>query len=200
MSVDFVFLASGSPRRRELLQQIGVPFQVLPATADETTRPGEVATDYVLRVAVAKGRAGWDRSTRNVPVLAADTAVVLDDRILGKPANAGDALRMLRLLSGRTHQVLTAVALLTANGAATRLCRSEVTFRAISAAEAAAYWQTGEPHDKAGGYAVQGKAALFISELRGSYSGVMGLPLFETAELLTAAGMPHWLSGGEQSL
>jgi septum formation protein len=121
--------------------------------------------------------------------VAADTAVVLDGRILGKPADRQDALALLGQLSGRTHEVLTAVALRTANGVQSRISRSEVTFRSIAAREAEAYWETGEPSDKAGAYAIQGLGAIFIADLRGSYSGVMGLPLFETAELLCNAGL-----------
>ena len=187
MSTDFVYLASGSPRRRELLQQIGVPFRVVGAAVDEAVRPGEAPAAYVARLAAAKADVGWERSRDAIdgPVLAADTSVVLDGRILGKPADRERAERMLRQLSGRTHEVLTAVALRTATGLRSRMSRSEVTFRRIAAAEARAYWETGEPCDKAGAYAIQGRAAIFIAELRGSYSGVMGLPLFETAELLS---------------
>ncbi len=191
MSLDFVYLASGSPRRRELLQQIGVSFRVVGAAVDEAARLAETAPNYVLRLAAAKADAGWERSrdAAAVPVLAADTAVVLDGRILGKPADRQDAEDMLRQLSGRTHEVLTAVALRTSIGLQSRISRSEVTFRRIAAAEAQAYWETGEPRDKAGAYAIQGKAAIFITNLRGSYSGVMGLPLYETAELLSDAGI-----------
>jgi septum formation protein len=128
------------------------------------------------------------------PVLAADTAVVLDGKILPKPTDAQDGARMLRELSGRTHEVLTAIALATGRGVQSRLSRSQVTFRAITAAEAQAYWDTGEPHDKAGGYAIQGCAAVFVADLRGSYSGVMGLPLYETAALLELEGVPRWRS------
>jgi len=194
MSADFVYLASASPRRRALLAQIGVPFQVLTVTVDEARLPGEAPDAYVLRVAREKADAGWQaRPLRHPsPVLAADTTVVLDGRILAKPADRSDGERMLRELGGRTHAVLTAVAVATAEGLISRTSRSEVTFRAISAAEARDYWATGEPRDKAGGYAVQGGAAVFIADLRGSYSGVMGLPLFETAELLEQAGVPHW--------
>jgi septum formation protein len=196
MSQDFVYLASGSPRRRELLQQIGVAFRVVGMTVDEAVSPGEAPLGYVARLAAAKAEAGWDRSrdAHEVPVLAADTAVVLDGRILGKPADREDAEGMLRQLSGRTHEVLTAIALRTAQGVQSRISRSEVTFRSIGAAEARAYWETGEPSDKAGAYAIQGCGAIFIAELRGSYSGVMGLPLFETAELLQKAGVSHWHS------
>jgi septum formation protein len=196
MSADFVYLASASPRRRALLAQIGVPFQVLTVTVDETRLPGEAPDAYVLRLAREKADAGWQaRPPRHpLPVLAADTTVVLDGRILAKPADRSDGERMLRELGGRTHAVLTAVAVATAEGLISRTSCSEVTFRAISAAEARDYWATGEPRDKAGGYAVQGGAAIFIADLRGSYSGVMGLPLFETAELLEQAGVPHWSS------
>ena len=196
MSADFVYLASASPRRRALLAQIGVPFQVLTVTVDEARLPGEAPDSYVLRLAREKADAGWQaRPLRYpAPVLAADTTVVLDGRILAKPADRSDGERMLRELGGRTHAVLTAVAVATAEGLIWRTSRSEVTFRAISAAEAGDYWATGEPRDKAGGYAIQGGAAIFIADLRGSYSGVMGLPLFETAELLQQAGVPHWSS------
>jgi septum formation protein len=196
MSQDFVYLASGSPRRRELLQQIGVAFRVVGMAVDEAVLPGEAPLGYVERLAAAKAEAGWERSrdAHEVPVLAADTAVVLDGRILGKPADREDAEGMLRQLSGRTHEVLTAIALRTAQGVQSRISRSEVTFRSIAAAEARAYWETGEPSDKAGAYAVQGCGAIFIAELRGSYSGVMGLPLFETAELLQKVGVSHWHS------
>ena len=191
MSQDFVYLASGSPRRRELLQQIGVPFRVVGTAIDEAVLPDEAPLQYVARLAAAKAEAGWERSRdfAHAPVLAADTAVVLDGRILGKPTDCQDAEGMLRQLSGRTHEVFTAIALRTANGLQSRISRSEVTFRSIAAAEARGYWETGEPSDKAGAYAIQGLGAIFIADLRGSYSGVMGLPLFETAELLVGAGI-----------
>ena len=195
MSLDFVYLASGSPRRLELLVQIGVSFRVVAAVVGEGVLPGEMPPAYVTRLAAAKADAGWEKSrgagTPN-PVLAADTAVVLDGMILGKPANQQDAEGMLQRLSGRTHAVLTAVALRTEDGIQSRVSRSEVTFRRIAAGEALAYWETGEPRDKAGAYAIQGRGAIFISDLRGSYSGVMGLPLFETAELLNQAGVLRW--------
>ena len=194
MSLDFVYLASGSPRRRELLQQIGVRFRLVAAAVDETARSAEPAAAYVLRLAASKAEAGWHASGggRDAAVLAADTAVVVDGKILGKPADRDDAQAMLRQLSGRTHEVLTAVALRTAAGLQSRISRSEVTFRPIGVAEARAYWETGEPRDKAGGYAIQGRAAVFIAGLRGSFSGVMGLPLYETAQLLGDAGVSHW--------
>jgi septum formation protein len=193
-SVGFIYLASGSPRRRELLQQIGVSFQVLGADLDETALRDESPLAYVSRLAQAKATVGWERSRDlgDAPVLAADTAVVLDARILGKPADMNDAIAMLLQLSGRAHQVLTAVALRTAGGLELKVSRSTVTFRSIDPSEARAYWKTGEPSDKAGAYAIQGYAAVFISDLKGSYSGVMGLPLFETAALLEAAGVTCW--------
>jgi septum formation protein len=199
MSQDFVYLASGSPRRRELLQQIGVSFRVVGMAVDEAVLPDETPSAYVTRLAAAKAVAGWERSrdAHQVPVLAADTAVVLDGQILGKPADGQDAEGMLRQLSGRTHEVLTAVALRTTDGLQSRISRSEVTFRSIAAAEARAYWETGEPSDKAGAYAIQGRGAIFVADLRGSYSGVMGLPLFETAELLRRAGVSHWHGRGQ---
>jgi septum formation protein len=196
MCVDFVYLASASPRRRQLLSQIGVPFQVLMIEVDESAAAGETAAAYVSRMAEAKAAAGWRRSqvagSPARPVLAADTAVVIDGGILGKPVDYEDAERMLRLLSGRTHEVLTAVALAAMSRRASCLSRSEVTFRQITATEAQDYWKTGEPRDKAGGYAIQGRGAVFITDLRGSYSGVMGLPLYETAEFLKSVSVPLW--------
>lgn len=191
MSSVFVYLASASPRRRELLRQIGVPFRVIGADIDEGVRSGETAIQYVARLAAEKAEAGW-RCAADAPVLAADTAVVLDGKTLGKPGGRPEAAQMLLQLSGRTHEVLTAVALKTQSGIEVRISHSWVTFRAIEPAEASAYWDTGEPRDKAGAYAIQGAAAVFIAELRGSYSGVMGLPLFETAALLQAAGVACW--------
>ena len=189
MSTDLIYLASGSPRRRELLRQIGVSYRLIDTAVDETALEDEAPLAYVSRLAAAKANAGWQcsREPDDAPVLAADTAVVLDGSILGKPRDQADALDMLRRLSGRSHEVLTAVALRSAAGLDGRVSRSVVTFRSIDAAEAGAYWDTGEPSDKAGAYAIQGRAAVFIADLRGSYSGVMGLPLFETAELLRAA-------------
>jgi septum formation protein len=206
MTLDFVYLASGSPRRRELLQQIGVSFRVVGTAVEEAVRPGEAPPAYVARLAAAKADAGWakanagqtamSRDPTDAPVLAADTAVILDGKILGKPAHRQDAEDMLRQLSGRTHEVLTAIALRTTGGLESRISRSEVTFRSIAADEVQYYWETGEPGDKAGAYAIQGRAAVFIADLRGSYSGVMGLPLFETAELLDRVGVLRWQSRG----
>lgn len=184
-------LGSASPRRRELLAQIGVPHVVQVARIDEAVRPGEAPRAYVERLAREKALAVLARHPR-LPVLAADTAVVLDGIICGKPRDRADGTGMLARLSGRAHEVLTAVALAHRHGVTVRTSRSCVRFRALAAAEIEAYWASGEPHDKAGAYAVQGLAAVFVESLEGSYSGVMGLPLFETAELLRAAGIPYW--------
>ncbi len=185
-----VYLASRSPRRRELLQQIGVSFDVIDVDIEECRSQGEAADAYVARLALEKARAGRAAlpGDRVLPVLGADTAVVAGDRILGKPHDRDAADAMLALLSGRTHRVLTAVALV-ADGEAVRVSSSNVTFRTLTGSERAAYWATGEPADKAGGYAIQGLAAVFISRIEGSYSGVMGLPLYETAALLQASGI-----------
>ncbi len=187
-------LASASPRRRELLSQIGVPHRAQSTDIDETVRAGESARDYVLRLAREKALAVW-RGSQSLPVLAADTTVVVDGVVFGKPGDQAEAVAMLGRLSGRDHEVLTAVALADSRGIGDRLSASVVRFRTLSPEECVAYWETGEPHDKAGGYAIQGLGAVFIESLRGSYSGVMGLPLFETGELLRAAGIPYWRSG-----
>jgi septum formation protein len=184
-------LASVSPRRRELLSQIGVPHIVAGAHIDEAILPGEGPRAYVVRLAREKALAIRHRGQR-LPVLAADTTVVLDGKIFGKPCDREDAIRMLSDLSGRSHEVLTAVALACPDGVAERLSASTVRFRTVTHEECAAYWETGEPRDKAGGYAIQGLGAVFIESLVGSYSGVMGLPLFETGELLRAAGVTYW--------
>ena len=186
-------LASASPRRRELLAQIGVAHEVVPAEIDEARRPGEPPRDYVLRLAREKALAVHRRLPTRF-VLAADTAVVLGEGVYGKPRDREDARAMLKALGGRAHHVLTAVALATQAGLASALSESTVELRALSEAECAAYWDTGEPEDKAGGYAIQGLGAVFVRALQGSFSGVMGLPLYETAELLRAAGVPCWLS------
>ncbi|MBK1721576.1 Maf family protein [Thiocystis violacea] len=186
-----LYLASRSPRRGELLAQIGVRFSVRAADTDETPRAGESPEAYVRRVALDKARVVSDQlgAAGQAPVLAADTAVVLGERILGKPRDEADAREMMRALSGCTHRVLTAVAVLSEGRAWTDLSDSRVTFRCIDEDEMRRYWQTGEPRDKAGGYAIQGLGALFVADLRGSYSGVMGLPLFETGRLLARAGL-----------
>lgn len=198
-----IYLASASPRRQELLEQIGVGFELLAVDVPEMPLEGESAGDYAVRVAIDKARAGRRHIStgRPLPVLGADTAVVVGDRILGKPSDRDDALAMLALLSGTTHRVVTAVAMAGPDGdEAVRVSDSRVTFRATTPAERAAYWDTGEPLGKAGGYAIQGRAAVFIERLEGSYSGVMGLPIFETAELLRAFGheVPAGWAGSEE--
>jgi septum formation protein len=181
-----IYLASASPRRGELLRQIGIAHEACPVDIDETPRSGEAPPDYALRLAQQKARALWERlpASARRPVLAADTTVALGAEILGKPVDRDDAAAMLARLSGREHEVHTAVAVLHEHGADSRLSTSHVIFRPLSALDIDWYWATGEPADKAGAYAVQGKAAIFIRHLSGSYSGVMGLPLFETWELL----------------
>ena len=187
-------LASASPRRRELLAQIGVPFVTLIAAVDETALPGEPAERYVERLAREKAQAGLAALSdpTDAVVLGADTAVVLDGRILGKPADRAECLATLTALSGREHQVLTAVALASAQRIESRVVASRVRFRPLRAGEAEAYWATGEPCDKAGSYGIQGLAAVFVSQLEGSYSAVVGLPLCETAQLLGEFGIPCW--------
>jgi septum formation protein len=192
-----IYLASSSPRRRELLDQIGVRYGWLAADIEEIPKPGESPEVFVLRLALEKARAGLRaRGSRPaLPVLGADTAVVLDDTLLGKPETQEQGVAMLQQLSGKTHRVLTAMALTDGEREATRLSVSYVSFREITLEEANRYWKTGEPWDKAGGYAIQGRAAVFIERLEGSYSGVMGLPLFETAQLLGEFGVAyqrHW--------
>ncbi|KFX68446.1 septum formation protein Maf [Pseudomonas taeanensis MS-3] len=191
-----LYLASGSPRRRELLTQIGVPFIQLSVPIDESPLPDELPSAYVERLARAKALAGLGSldSPQEVVVLGADTAVVLDGRILGKPADREEALATLTALAGREHQVLTAVALASRARLAVRVVSSQVTFRALSRGEIEAYWASGEPQDKAGSYAIQGLAAIFVSQLQGSYSAVVGLPLCETAELLAEFAIPCWQS------
>ena len=187
-----IYLASQSPRRRELLQQIGVSHAVLRVDVDERLRVDESALDYVTRVALDKALAGRAMLAggRIAPVLGADTSVVIAGEVLGKPADRAAGIAMLQRLSGTTHEVLSAVALAGASGAAVRVSSSRVTFRTLTKRECTAYWETGEPADKAGGYAIQGLAAVFVARIEGSYSGVMGLPLFETAELLKEFGIP----------
>jgi septum formation protein len=183
-----VILASASSRRCELLDQIGIAFDQQVADIDETPRPGEAPADYVSRLALAKARAVYGEGTHQVPVLGADTAVVAGGAILGKPADFADARAMLRLLSGRTHEVFSAVALVADREAVAVNC-SKVWVRDIDDSEIEAYWQSGEPCDKAGAYAIQGLGAGFIERLDGSYSGVVGLPLYETVRLLQDFGI-----------
>ena len=185
-----VYLASQSPRRQELLQQIGVRYALLPVNVDETPFADEPAADHVQRLALAKAHAGWSSlgEKKRLPVIGADTVVIANETIMGKPRDRQQAIEMLQALSASTHQVLTAVALV-AERSLVRLNVSRVTFRTLSLPECEAYWDTGEPADKAGAYAIQGLGAAFIVRLEGSYSGVMGLPLFETAELLQASAI-----------
>jgi septum formation protein len=195
-----IYLASRSPRRRELLAQIGVRYQLLlfrerpdsGVEVNEAPLEGEAPDVYVERMALAKAEAGWKRMMqRNLPqapVLAADTTVALEGRIFGKPASRDEAASMLAALSSRSHEVLTAIVLQNGERTERALSRSEVRFKDLSAGEIRDYVATGEGDDKAGAYAIQGRAARFIAELRGSYSGVMGLPLFETAQLLDRLG------------
>jgi septum formation protein len=190
MSGPQFYLASTSPRRRQLLEQLGLRFEVAAVDVDETPHAGEPARDYVLRLARLKAETAAKRlGEPALPVLAADTAVVLDGAILGKPRDRADALYMLARLSARSHQVLSAIALWQAGTLTAAVNESQVRFRAVSPQEALAYWDTGEPKDKAGAYGIQGLGGLFIEHLEGSYTGVMGLPLFETATLLREAGV-----------
>jgi len=193
-----LYLASRSPRRRELLQQLGVPCTVLDVEVPEVRGAGESPEAYVSRVAHEKARAGLslEREAAAV-VLGSDTEVVLDDEVFGKPADAQQAVAMLRRLSGRTHAVISAVWGVSTTRAERELCISKVRFAALDEAAIAAYVATGEPFGKAGAYAIQGRGAAFIEHLEGSYSGVMGLPLFETARLLHRFGvLPEGVSTG----
>jgi septum formation protein len=195
----FVYLASQSPRRQELLTQLGVRFELLLPRPDEDAEaleaelPGEHARDYVLRVCVAKAHAARARleagGHASAPILVADTTVTIDDAILGKPLDADDAVAMLTRLAGRDHDVLTAVAVVDAQGTllAPALSASRVRFAAVQSDALRRYASSGEPLGKAGAYGIQGRAAEFIEHIDGSYSGIMGLPLFETAALLRAA-------------
>ncbi len=191
---NFVYLASQSPRRRQLLEQIGVSYELLLATPEEDAEslevvlPNEAPLTYVKRVTQLKLEAAVQRMKQrglpNAPVLCADTTVALGRSILGKPENAADALRILKMLSGQTHRVLTAVALASGRKRVSAVSISQVTFSPMSLAEMKNYIATGEPMGKAGAYGVQGAAAAYISQIKGSYTGIMGLPLFETAQLL----------------
>jgi septum formation protein len=199
-----IYLASSSPRRRDLLRQIGVNFDVLVfrsvecgrnVDVDEMPLPGESPERYVERVALAKAHAGaqclTSRKLLRRLVLAADTTIDVDGRIIGKPASANDARDILRQLSGRNHRVLTAVALSDGKRTQSLLSASDVSFRPLTEGDIRRYVATGEPMDKAGAYAIQGYAAAFITEIHGSYSGIMGLPLFETASLLEIFGYQY---------
>ena len=199
-STRHVYLASRSAHRHELLKQIGDSFEILllrerqkrPADFDETPLPGEAAVDYVQRVATAKVDAGWARLSQRrlmrFPVLSADTTVAVESEILGKPADREQAVAFLRRLSGKVHQVHTAVAVKFDQQAETAVSSTDVEFRQLTESEIRQYVASGEPLDKAGGYAIQGRGAVFIRSISGSYTGVMGLPLFETSQLLARFG------------
>jgi septum formation protein len=188
-----IYLASASPRRQELLRQLGIEFDVIVSNLEETRSRHETPSQYVARIALEKARhvdrLVRERKLASSPVLGADTEVTLDDDVLGKPADRDHGIAMLQRLQGRTHDVLCAVALLSDGREYSVLSRSAVTFAPMTRAQIERYWETGEPAGKAGGYAIQGQAAAFIERLEGSYSGVMGLPLFETARLLQQAGV-----------
>jgi len=191
MTSATLYLASASPRRREILQQLGLDFVALPQDIDERRLPGESPAAYVERLALAKAMAALAAlpDPAGALCLGSDTTVVCNGEIFEKPADAADAGRILRVLSGRTHQVLTAVALAAAGGSEVLLSASAVTFRELKDTEITAYWATGEPADKAGAYGIQGLGAMFITGIEGSYSGIMGLPVAETVALLAKAGI-----------
>lgn len=191
-----LILASASPRRRELLQQIGVEFGCAPVDIDETPRADERPVDYVARLALEKARACQQRQGGGSVFLGSDTTVTLDDHILGKPENEQDAVRMLMRLSGRRHQVMTAVALVQNGHEQVETVVTEVEFRPLDEALCRAYWRTGEPCDKAGAYGIQGMGAVFVERIEGSYSAVVGLPLMETARLLESFAVPIWHAPG----
>jgi len=194
MTYGSIILASASARRSQLLSQIGVRHEPFPVDIDERPQSAEVPAEYVMRIAREKARAAAAAlgARANRPLLAADTAVVLGDRIFGKPVDETHGVAMLMALGGRTHDVLTAVVVQANGGERHVLQRSLVTFRPLDAEECRRYWATGEAAGKAGAYAIQGLAAVFVERLEGSFSGVMGLPLFETAALLDAAGVLRW--------
>lgn len=188
----FIYLASGSPRRQELLRQIDIPFVTLTAAIVETPHPGEAACGYVARLAQAKAAAGLAvcraQGLAPAPILAADTEVVVDGEILGKPGDPAAAAAMLARLAGRTHSVLTALSLIHGAQRYDAVSESQVSFAPLSGAHIARYCASAEPYDKAGGYAIQGRAGAFVRELHGSYSGVVGLPLYELMQGLKAIG------------
>ena len=193
-----IVLASRSPRRRELLAQIGLAFRLADIEVDESHRPGEAPTAYVERLARAKAGAGIGAASASEAVLGADTVVTVDDgAVLGKPRDEAHALEMLVRLSGRSHEVHTGVAVARAGGIASAVVTSRVHLRAIEEAEGRAYWASGEPRGKAGAYAIQGLGAVFVARLEGSYSNVVGLPLFETVQLLRRFGIDPLQPGAE---
>jgi septum formation protein len=177
-------LASASPRRRELLSQLQQPFELIAVDIDERIEPGEPALDYVRRLALSKALAGAEQIDYRLPVLGADTIVVVDQQVLGKPKDEAHFIQMMQLLSGRQHQVHTAVAIIKGRHQLDTVVTTQVRFCSLTEAMMAAYWQTGEPTDKAGGYGIQGIGGKFVTCLEGSYSAVVGLPLYETDQLL----------------
>ena len=179
-----IILASASPRRMELLRQLQLEFEVVPADIDESQQSGESPSDYVQRVAQAKAAAIRDHYTQNDVIISADTAVCLGEKIFGKPLDQADGMQMLASLSDQTHNVYTAVVVSQGANNGRAVSDTEVTFRPIPPDEAECYWQTGEPLGKAGGYAIQGLGAVFVTRIRGSYTGVVGLPLYELTQLL----------------
>ncbi len=192
-SIPHLYLASGSPRRRELLAQIGVPFTRLSVDVPEVRAADEAPEAYVQRLAADKARAGFAAMPGDAGVvLGADTLGVLDGQVLEKPRDQAHAAELLRAMSGREHRILSAVALTDGQRWASRLVESRVTFRELSDTEINRYWHTGEPQDKAGGYAIQGLGAVFVASLTGSYSAVVGLPLEATAALLAEYNIPVW--------
>ncbi|MDP5029683.1 MAG: Maf family nucleotide pyrophosphatase [Paraglaciecola sp.] len=183
-----LLLASQSPRRAELLQQMGIAFHTLPINLDETRFTHEPPQDYVRRLACAKSALGWQNSAQDMPVLGADTIVAIGQAVLGKPQDQADAQRMLSLLSDNTHYVYTGLAITTDTGQVHCVVSTEVKFGPLSAQQISDYWHSGEPVDKAGSYAIQGIGGQFVQSIKGSYSAVVGLPLFETRQLLNKIG------------
>lgn len=201
MKKQQIFLASQSPRRRTLIEQLGVSYRTITVAVDEQHLIGESPSDYVARLALQKARAGWQQiAAQGIPVVGADTCIVLNGKIVGKPVDKAHGIALLKQYSGNTHTVISGVAIV---GCAdsnpdsplleqVRVNSSDVTFRRLADEECEKYWETGEPLGKAGGYAIQGKAAAFIKSIEGSYSGIMGLPLYEFSELISAFGI-QWL-------
>ena len=193
-----IYLASQSPRRRTLIEQLGISYRTISVEVDERPQAGELPAGFVSRLACEKAQAAWLLvSEQGIPVVGADTCIVLDGEIVGKPADQQHGIELLKRYSGNTHQVLTGVAVvghaggLNGEPVVQQVCvnTSLVTFRVITDRECEQYWQSGEPEGKAGGYAIQGKAAAFIEKIEGSYSGIMGLPLFEFSELISEFGI-----------
>lgn len=195
---ESIILASASPRRREILSQMGVAHSLAEHSVDEVAQSGEAAIDFVQRLALEKALSVQSSNPHNaLPILGSDTIVVCGELILGKPVDQTDALRMLALLSGRRHQVFSAVAMCYGERQQVVLSRSDVTFKSLSEQECQRYWLSGEPVGKAGAYAIQGLGGMFVSALTGSFSGVMGLPVFETAQLLNDFGVRTGMTKGD---